>query len=96
MLRHIRHSLWAKRVVHDNYVGLEEGRNELVTASVRPHLNAQQCAFLDIIQSNAVLSPYLAHVKWGKTETGHCSKCNEPQAKRAHYVDRCPFILGRP
>ena len=96
MLRQVRRTLWQTLSYQEHYRGLHIGRNETATNSLRRSLDPQQVAFLDIIHTDSIYTPWRAHIRWGKTETGHCTMCGTPVARWSLYVDECVHIKGRP
>ena len=60
MLRQVRRTLWFR--------GLHSGRNETAINSLRRSLDPQQIAFLDMIQTDSIYTPWRAHTRWGKPE----------------------------
>ena len=96
MLRQIRHALWQRLNHQEHFQGLDQRRNETATNSLRRSLDQQQVAFLDMVQTDSIYTPWRAHTRWGKTETEHCTMRHAPVAKWAHFVGHCPHIRGRP
>ena len=74
-----------------NYQGLKGGRNNQANLAWGKQIEEERTkAFLDIILTDAVYTPYRAHLRWGKS--GQCPARNHPLGDWRHYVDHCPGI----